>query len=299
MNQPSPLRRAPTTTAERQIALAAEVAPRPLDLGGWDEVVARAALEATPPRGRLFAAFAASVALGAALVVAFRPAPAPAPEPAQLVVTAGAQWSQPAPSVVALRAGRVQVTGGESLRIETPDAVLVASRARFLAEVTSRGTLVFVEEGEVTLRAGEMERLVRAGEAVTWPPAPEVPQHLRAPAGPSASGCAGPVAARRACLRTQAAGDSLEAEAALYELAALERDAGDSPAAIATWQESLARFPAGVLHPEVRLSLLVEFIEQRRFAEAAAAARDFEAHCPNDPRAAAVAELRRALPQSY
>ncbi len=296
MSPPRPLRHAASTPAERQVALAAGVSPRPLDRSGWDEVLARSALAAPRP-SRLAPAFALSVALGAALVLLLRPAPPPAVAPVQLAVAEDVDWAWAPSGAVTLRVGRMRVSGGETVRLETPDAVLVASRARFLAEVTAAGTFLSVEEGEVTLRAGEVVRVVRAGEALSWPPAPDIPLPLLAPVSPAPSRCdALDAAARPSCLRAEAAGDSLEAQAALFELGVLELGRGHAPEAVAAWRESLRRFPDGVLHPEVRLALLVELVRLRRFTEADEVATGFEASCADDPRLGDVVALRRALP---
>ena len=69
----------------------------------------------------------------------------------------------------------------------------------------------------------------------------------------------------------------------------LEAKAGRSDGAIDAWRQSLKRFPDGVLHPEVRLALLVELVRARRFAEAEVVAREFEVACADDPRRTAAA----------
>ena len=133
--------------------------------------------------------------------------------------------------------------------------------------------------------------------ALTWPPGPAIPRHLLEAAPLSTSGCGSlePVA-RRECLRREADGESLQAQAALFELGNVEAGQGDLEASLRTWRESLERFPEGVLHPEVRLAVLIELVRARRFAQARAAAQDFEAHCTGDPRSADVGALRRQLP---
>ena len=171
------------------------------------------------------------------------------------------------------------------------------SRSRFLAEVVAGGTMVRVEEGEVILRAGSVTRTIKAGESLTWPPAPTIPtQLLEAPPAPESSCGSLGLEARRECLRREATSDSLQAQAALYELGLVEARQGALDASLRAWRESLERFPEGVLHPEVRLAVLIELVKARRFADAQEAARDFEAHCAGDPRRADVEVLRQQLP---
>ncbi|MCA2980103.1 MAG: hypothetical protein INH41_16245 [Myxococcaceae bacterium] len=282
--------------AARVMAAAAAVGPAPVDLTGWDAVVARAA---RPRHGlRLGLAFAASAAAGALVVAALMPqrAALPAVEPPVLVAAASARWTQRPDGVVSLEAGRLSVERASAavLRLATPHAMLETSRARFLAEVTAGGTTLVVEEGEVVLRGQGQVRTVRAGETLVWPEAPRIPPPLEARPTALAPVCDG-AGSRLDCLRLEAKGDGLGAQAALYELGALERQSGHVDDALAAWTTSLSRFPDGVLHPEVRLALLVELTRLRRFEEAAAVARGFEASCGADPRRADVEALRRSL----
>lgn len=294
-----PLTKTASTEAERMVANAASVGPRPIDAASWDELVARSAMR---PRtdARLIPAFMLAVAAGAALVLLLtRPAPAPAPPAApQLVATAQTKWKQPSPSTVILSEGKLSmVRAGEApVRIETPHAVLEVRQSRFLAEVVSSGTSISVEEGEVVLRSGSTTRVVRAGESLIWPPSPVIPQALLEVAPATEVRCAAtPAGERRGCLEAEAATSSLDAQAALYELGVLEAKSGRPERAIEAWQQSLRRFPDGVLHPEVRLALLVELVRARRFTEAEVVAREFEATCAGDPRRGEVASLRQLL----
>lgn len=282
--------------AAKLVATAAAIVPAPVDLTAWDAVVARSA---APRRdGRLVFAFAGSLAAGVALVMALTPRPVtpPAVEPPVLVAAASARWTQGADGVVSLAAGRLSVerASGATVRVATPHATLEATRARFLAEVTAGGTTLVVEEGEVVLRGQGQERTVKAGQTLVWPEAPSIPAPLEARPTAVAQVCEG-VGARLDCLRLEAKGDGLSAQAALYELGVAERESGHVADALAAWTTSLSRFPDGVLHPEVRLALLVELTRQRRFAEAVAVARAFEAACASDPRVADVQALRRSL----
>ena len=278
-----PIAKSPGSAAEQAIALTASIAPRAVDVAGFDELVAHAALH--PRRDwRLVPAFAIAAMLGALFVLAW-PRTAP-PRPVELVATSGASWTQ-RDGVVRLETGRlsVQRVGDAVVRLETPHVSIEATRARFLAEVITGGTQLTVEEGEVVLRAGGVTRVVKAGERVVWPPAPEIPAALLEAAAPTAVRCHElPTDARRACLESESRGDSLDAQAALYELGTLP-----------SLDESLRRFPDGVLHPEVRLRRLVLLVNARRFDDARAAARDFAVSCPDDARLSDVKALEASL----
>ncbi|MDP1825867.1 MAG: FecR domain-containing protein [Archangium sp.] len=298
MTPPTRLSDGAQTPAEHQIALAASVEASPLRADGWDDLMARAVL-ARPPVARLIPAFVLSFMCGVGLVVALRPVQPP-PSPGTVVLaTAASRWSSPAPNEVTLQSGRLWMTtpSDEPLLIRTPDVVLEVTRSRFLAEVVSGGTTIQVDEGQVVLRANEVVRVVRSGESLTWPPAPVIPGPLLELAPASESRCSSlDATASRACLRSEADGNSLAAQAALYELGVAEVKRGALEEGLQVWRESLERFPGGVLHPEVRLALLIELVKARRFSEAREAATDFELQCAADPRLLAVASLRRALP---
>lgn len=286
------------TDAERIIASAASVAPLPLQHDAWDSVMARA-VTARPSPLRLVPAFGVSLALGALLVIALRPTPPPPPTHAELVATAGAEWKQIAPDEVSLQAGRLAVArpGERRLRVVTPDAVLETNRSRFLAEVTAGGTTLVVEEGEVILRSRGVERIVRAGESLVWPPPTVIPAQLleRSETGGGSRCASARGEALVTCLTAEAAGDTLDAQAALYELGTLHAQAGRRAAALETWRASLQRFPGGVLEPEVRLAVLVELVRARKHDDAIAEAKAFEAAFPTDARTDDVKSLRRSL----
>ncbi len=282
------------TDAERLIAEAASIAPREVDPRAFDDLVARAALH-RPGAWRLVPAFALAAAVGAVLVLAWPTARAPLP--VQLVASSDAAWKQ-RDGVVTLQTGRLSVAraGASVVRIETPHVSLEARNSRFLAEVIASGTSLIVEEGEVVLRAGSMTRVVKAGESVVWPPTPEIPSALLETTAPAAEKCSdAPAASHRDCLVGEAQGSSLDAQAALFELGALESREGRLARALDAWNTSLRRFPDGVLHPEVRLRRLVLLVQARRFSEAQLAAEEFERACPEDPRLADVRALRAAL----
>lgn len=296
-----PLAQTAQTQAERLVAQASSVPARPLDAPSWDELVARAALRGGEDRGRLVFGFGFAVAMGLGLVWLVTPArpQAPAANPGvQVVVSNGARWTQPSASTVILSEGRLAMTqaSDKPVRIETPHAVIEAQRSRFLAEVVKSGTFLSVEEGEVVLRAGSSSRVVRAGQSLLWPPAPAIPVKLLVEPTPTEERCAGsPLGARRDCLVAEAATRSLDAQAALYELGVLEAKSGHSERAVEAWEQSLRRFPSGVLHPEVRLALLVELVRARRFSEAERVAEEFEVACADDGRRAEVSTLKALL----
>lgn len=279
----TPVAQTPMTEAEKAIALTASIAAREVDPRSFDDLVAQAALH--PRRdARLVPAFLLAALVGAGLTLLLRDAPAP--KTAELHASAGASWSQQQ-GVVKLEAGRLSVgrAGDALIRIDTPHVALEARRSRFLAEVIESGTSLVVAEGEVTVRAGGVTRVVKAGESLVWPPAPEIPSALLDTTAPSVRRCDElPDASRHACLEDEARGSTLDAQAALFELGTLQ-----------SLDESLRRFPDGVLHPEVRLRRLVLLIKARRFDEAREAARDFEAACPTDARLPEVRSLRGSL----
>ncbi len=292
-----PLSKTATTQAEQLVARAASVPSRPVDPASWDELVAHAAMRPTLD-ARLIPAFLLAVAAGVCVVLlSSRPAPIPPAQPGlQLVATARTKWTQTSPSTVVLSAGRLSMVRAGEVRIETPHAVIEAHQSRFLAEVISSGTSLVVEEGEVVLRSGSVTRIVRAGESLIWPPSPEIPAGLlETPPFVEERCSTSPAGERRGCLEAEAAASSLDAQAALYELGVLEAKNGHSERAIEAWQQSLRRFPGGVLHPEVRLALLIELVRARRFTEAEFTAQDFEKACADDPRRAEVGTLKALL----
>ncbi len=285
-----------SSPAEQVIALAASVEARPLGAGGWDEVLSRAVL-ARPSNAGLVPLFLLSVALGVGLVLLFQPAPVTRVAPV-VHATAESRWSSVSAEEVRLESGRLSVTtpSATPLRVRTPDAVLEVTRSRFLAEVVAGSTTLWVEEGEVVLRAGDVVRVVKAGESITWPPIVAIPAPLSVPAPAIDSPCASLAPAEiRPCLLREASGASLEAQAALYELGSFDVQHGQLDSGLGSWRESLTRFPDGVLEPEVRLAMLIALVKARRYSESLEAARNFEAQCAGDPRVGDVQSLRRAL----
>ncbi len=296
---PTRIIEAPGSEAERQIALAASVDPAPLDRAGWDEITGRALMRSPSP-WRLLPAFALSTLAGVMLVLVVRPllsSSPPAPKPAELIASADSRWSHVSPEELSLQSGRLTFArpNGRVVRIRTPDALLETTNARFLAEVVPEGTTVMVEEGDVVLRSGTVERTIHAGESVTWPPSPVIPDALSVEQPIPGGKCQGEPASLRTCLEAESAGTSLDAEAAGYELGVLEARARNGRRAIEVFRGSLARFPTGVLAPEVRIALLVELVKSRRFAEGVVEARAFVEAWPEDPRRGDVEALGVAL----
>lgn len=294
------LQKTASTPTEQLIALAASVPPRQVDLSSWDLLEARSSLE-TRWRPALWLGFCAAVALGwgLGLLMKHRPAAAHEVTGVELVASPDAQWVQDTAGTVSLKAGRLVASrvGDALIRLETPHVSMQAHRSRFLAEVVAGGTFLSVEEGEVVVRVGEAIHHVRAGQSLLWPPSPEIPPQLLQQAAPETNCSEGSEGGLVDCLKAEASGSSLGAQAALFELGSLQVRSGHSSDAIEVWRQSLQRFPTGVLHPEVRVALLVELIRSRRFAEAEHVAREFELTCPDDPRREGVAILRMKAAQ--
>lgn len=277
---------APTTPAQKLVALSAEVPPRPVDLAsGWQGVLVATA---RPRRDwRLIPAFLASVALGAALMLLLRPQ---VPAGPQVLAATGAQWEMRGAEVY-VASGKVTVSS-RAQKIATPHLRVELLNGRVATEVSAHRTFLSVEEGEVVMRSGA--RLL-SGATLSWPPEPEISPRLLAQTT-TAPICESAGADQLAqCLELESAGDGLQAQAALYELGAFHARNHQPARALEAWHSSLKRFPEGVLHPEVRLAMLLELTRQKRFVEAERAARMFEETCPDDPRRNDVARLRASL----
>lgn len=279
----SPTADASTRRAAALVEQTAAITPRPVELAnGWERVLGSATRP--QPSGLVLALCGLAAALAGVLATASVMKSRTSPV---VVATSGTQWRPERDGAVQLQRGRVQTVRRVSLRLESPQVSLVAKECSFAAEVISEGTRVTVFEGEAVVRGAEgTERVVKAGESVLWPAAPMVAASLTAqvPASPEATCSDAP------CLEAIARGDNLRAEVALFELARRQ------PERSVDWlRASLARFPEGVLVPEVRLALLAELVKQRRFAEALETARAFEASASEDPRVDDVRALRRQL----
>lgn len=281
--------------AAQLVATARGIPPKPVDLAQFDRVLARAA----KPRSQWsqVPVFLVSAAVGALLVLVFRPAAAPS---SSFRVEQGAIVQRTPAGTLRLDAGKIVFTRAASpgTVVETPHATLESRACRFSADVTPNGTVIYVDEGELVVRPkGSDERVLRAGESGTWPKAPEIPVQLldAAPAEVDAACAAEQGDARASCLSREAASDGLVAQAALYELGVFEAQRGQAAASRAAFKASLERFPDGVLHPEVRLGLLVSLVRARQFGAALEQAKAFEASCGTDPRPPQVQQLRRSL----
>lgn len=274
--------------AARAVTRATEIAPRPVELSaGWDAVLERATKPSRAGWRVLTVTLVALAVVVAGVVRLQRGAPA-------VVAAADAHWEQRTDGGVHLTRGRVETTRAVAVSLESPQVSVLTRGARFAAEVVAEGTRVTVFEGDVVVRSGGEERVLHAGESVLWPVAPELPATLEVPPAPPSS-CSGTPAEQLACLTQLAAGDGLTAEVASFELGRLATRAGEDAAAAERWRTLLARFPEGVFTPEVRLGLLGALTRQRRFAEAAQVARDFERDHGEDPRLPEVTRLREQL----
>lgn len=277
----------PVSPAQKLVALSAEVPPRPVDVAaGWRSVLVA---HAQPRRDwRLVPAFFASVALGAVLVLLLRPPVSAGP---QILAANDAHWELRNNREVVIGSGKVTVAS-PAVTIATPHLRVQLLNGRVATDVTAHRTFLSVEEGEVVMRSGA--RLLR-GATLGWPPEPEISERLLAPA-PAADVCENAGADQLAqCLELESASDGLQAQAALYELGAFRARNNQPALALDAWKRSLERFPEGVLHPEVRLALMLELTRQHQYVEAERMARKFEETCPEDPRRADVAKLRASL----
>lgn len=226
-------------------------------------------------------------------------APAPAQGPKDVVVASGAIWSQPSEAALKLDRGSIEVKPhAETYTVTTPEVSLASTNARYAADVTEAGTVVRVFEGElaVVAFASRQQVTLTAGEERTFSAGPAPSALDVVPPAVSSPACARySVEQRVACLTNEARGEGLRAQAALYEAAYLQVRAGRAAGAELTLRESLRRFPQGVLHPEVRLSLIKALTAQRRLSEAGEVGRDFLTACPEDPRVADVEAFLRTL----
>ncbi len=229
-----------------------------------------------------------------------READIPPAQPVENVTaSAGAVWTTPGESSLKLERGRVEVAPhAEAYTVTTPEVSVVATNARYAADVTEAGTVLRVLEGEVEVYsfATKQPVILRAGEerafATFAPPSAldVVPPEVSSPACARHS-----LDQRVACLSLEAKGEGMKAQAALYEAAYLQSRAGRPAGAELLLRESLRRFPSGVLHPEVRLALIKALEAQHRRPQAAEVAREFLEVCADDPRVVDVQNFLRAL----
>jgi hypothetical protein len=280
--------------ARRWVARTAEIAPRPVELeAGWRAVLAGAA---RPQRDwRLVPALLLSMTVGALGVLAVWPKLRPPPV-FQVQAAEDARWHVEGGEVV-IDTGHAVFQGGsaEALKVATPHLHLEVLNGRVAADVARARTVLWVQEGDVVVRTADGQRRLKAGASLSWPPAADISERLT-PAPAAHPVCEkSPPEGLLSCLELESRGTSLRAEEALYELGLLHAQRGEPGQAIDTWRGSLERFPEGVLHPEVRLALMVALAQEQRAAEAVDVAESFERLCADDPRVVEVVRLRRSL----
>ena len=280
--------------AAKAFALVAAVEPAPVDLARW-RLVEEGLIQRRQQR-RLIVAFVGAVTLGIVGTVALSPR---APTQAPFQATANTVWATTADGAVRLDKGLLAHRPTRStppVTVVTPDVSIQTNHAQFLADVSDNGTDVSVDEGEVSVRAKDgVVRVLREREAGRWLRVMAAVPSLT-PVEPTDAPCADlSDSAKVACLERETAGSGLAAQAALFELALVKSKRGDSSEAAAVWAQSLARFPEGVLHPEVRLALMLELLKSGRTTEAEAVAAQFLVRCATDSRSADVKALRARM----
>ena len=192
---------------------------------------------------------------------------------------------------VTLSLGQLEIATRHPVKLITPHVTVMVT-GKVAADVDLNRTLLAVEEGVSVVREEEGVVELHAGQSGRWPTPPTLPESLLEAPPPAALGPCDerPAAERLTCLTEEGAGTGLTAQVALYQRATMQ------PArAELLWRESLRRFPTGVLHPEIRLSLLRRLLDERRFVEAAQEALEFEQTCAGDSRAGDVHRLRLQL----
>ncbi len=284
--------------AAKLVAQVAELPPKPVSAAPFDGALAVATRRSSRLVPALVAAAAAAMVAVVGVVAWQRAHPLGITE--VLVASNGARWSTPAPGSLRLDSGRLELTHAlrHPVKLQTPQVTIEAREARFAAEVTGQGTSVTLFEGALVVKSGDASVSLAPGETRSWAATPAISPSLVPPAEAASAveSCSGAnESGREACLEREASGSGLSAEAALYELGLYRARAGRVDQAVAAWDESLRRFPDGVLAPEAHLSMLVQLTQGRRFARATSVAKDFEARFPDDPRRAEVAALRAQL----
>ncbi len=196
----------------------------------------------------------------------------------------------------------------DPLLIATPDFVVEVVGTQFCVEAWRGVSVVDVEEGAVRVQAGDSPRVrVGAGESlrsddaqlgapatgVAIAPVPSPTAALaRVPIQKAAVDCAAlrEVGERRHCYAVRSLGSGVSAANALYSLALIDGEQlVDHRAAIAELLGYQARFPAGILSPEVSAMLMRELATVDRAADAVSEAERFRRRFPDHPRAEDVA----------
>jgi hypothetical protein len=277
---PPPLRRA--------LEVLASSPPPPLSRARRDQLFLEAVLRADPRGPPVLVravAFVAACLLGAVLVAGLFHALATAPVGPEIDAAPSAIYSLEGRTVV-LSQGRLTLTPRQPLTVRARDLEISLETARVLMDVSEHGLKVHVESGEAVVhRAGLVEQRLRAGE--TWHSRTD-PQLQLSAAVPQLDGCP---AGAEACLEHLAAGNELEAENALFELALLAHRRGDWAAALSRFRGYQARFPQGVLAPEASVGVMLALSALSDDAGVAAEARRFLKVFPNDARAERVRAL--------
>jgi hypothetical protein len=206
-------------------------------------------------------------------------------------------------------------TMADPLFVATPEFVVEVVGTEFCMEAWRGVSVVDVSEGVVRVHAGETPVVyVRAGESmrsddvrlaalVAAPTlmAPAPSPTAAAPSRPSEqrqADCAGMhgVGERRRCYAARALGSDVRAANALYSVALIDAEQlSDHGAAIAELRSYQARFPAGILSPEVSVELMSELADVDRFADAVAEAELFRMRFPSHPRADEVTLMEGGL----
>ena len=260
----------------------------------WREIELRAAGRSRTPMLRYALAAMVSAAVGSAITFwVMSPAPR-APEALAWQLKGPATVALLGPNALRLEAGRLEgVPSAKLARVQTPFGDSAWTNARFLLETTRERLLLSVESGEVEWRDARGTQRVVKGQTLEMPPAAlVVPEQLRSAAVVSEE-CGGD----HACLAARAAAvTGLDAENALFELAALEREQpGQLVAALEHLREYQRRFPRGVFEAEVSVSAIVTLAQLGHRSEALAEAARFRREHPADLLLGPVDALTRQL----
>jgi hypothetical protein len=221
---------------------------------------------------------AAAAAITAAVLPRLLVSPALSPQP-------GATFAEARPDEPArLSWGRLRGNPSRALAVvETPNATVAWTDARFLMEVTAQGTLLALDEGNVRWRHDGMETVRSA------PARLRAPEPLALPAGfgkvaiaPNTDCSATRLDERLACLERISRGSTLAAQNALFEEALVLSDEVHAPErAVPFWSGYVERFPDGALAPDASIGLLADLIRLGRDREALAAAQAHRRRFPD------------------
>lgn len=264
----------------------------------WRRVQASAA---GPSSARQAVAFVAAAAVGVLLVVTVMPRRGAPPAPqTRIEAVAGARWSREGRDV-RLEAGRLRIDAPGPLVARTPFGDVASQGGRFQLEVAAQHLEVIAETGALEVSTQlKGARVVNAGGALVVrrqvaPAAREVPATLLEPAAVTPrSACGG----ESACLERTAKGNTLAAQLALFDLALEAQRGGERDRAVAAWRQYLARFPDGVLAPEVSGAVVRALVNVEPEAALAEAERYHE-RFGSEPSAGGVELLRAHLLRDF